>query len=111
MFETLGHFHASQKLAAMARGGGSRRRFHQRVYARLFCAKDKEAACFSKQISQCFFIQKLCWLCHSQVALNCAGCHLQVAVSCAQKSLKKAMHKNVNEIDPSKEPHSGNLRS
>jgi hypothetical protein len=67
--------------------------------------KDKKAACFLKQILPCFFVQKLCWLCYSQIALSYAGCHLQVAISCAQKSFKKvacknAVCKNVDEIDP-----------
>jgi hypothetical protein len=46
------------------------------------------------------FVQKLCWLCHSQVPLSCAGCLLQVAISGAQKRFEKAEHENVDEIDP-----------
>ncbi len=73
--------------------------FHQHVYAQLFCAKDKKAACFWKLISPCFSVWKLCWLCHLQVALSCAGCHSQVTISFAQKGFEKAAHKNVDEID------------
>jgi hypothetical protein len=46
------------------------------------------------------FCMKIDWLCHLQVVLSCAGCHSQVAISCAQKALKKAAHKNVDEICP-----------
>ncbi len=61
---------------------------------------ERQISCFWKWISPCFFKWKLCWLCHSQVTISCAGCHLQVAISCAQKSFKKATHKNVDDIDP-----------
>jgi hypothetical protein len=64
--------------------------------ARLFHMKDKKAAYFWKWISPCFFVQKFCWLCHSQGALSCAGCtgyFTQVAIICAQKSFQSAAHK------------------
>jgi hypothetical protein len=61
--------------------------------------KDKKAACFRKQISPGFFVQKLCSLWHLQVAsavlvVLVAICKSQLAVH--KKSLEKAAWKNVD---------------
>ncbi len=79
----------------------TRWQFHQHVYERLFRVNDKKL--LKKTNFTMLFVQKLCWLCHSQVALGCAGCtgcHSQVAIRCAKKALKKLRIKMLMKLTP-----------
>jgi hypothetical protein len=101
-FVTLSHFHPCLFRINQLPFSATRWKFHQHVYERLFRVNDKKLRKKKTNFTM-LFVQKLCWLCHSQVALGCAGCtgcYSQVAISCAQKSFEKTAHKNVDEIDP-----------
>ncbi len=72
--------------------------FHQYFYAIFFSPKRQKAACFWKLISPCFFVQKLCWLCHSQVTLSCAGCLLRVTIRWLHKKMKLTFGERTQDL-------------
>jgi hypothetical protein len=72
--------------------------FHQHVYERLYCTKDKKLLVFENKFHHAFLLENCdgCAVRKSHLAVLVASCKSQLPVY--KKSFGKVTHKNVDEI-------------